>query len=69
MDDPVTEMIAELSERLPDSGAACDEDELTTEQYDSDGATVRTVHGFIASYRELIRVIRENYLLPDPDRA
>ncbi|MBT8216703.1 MAG: transaldolase [Acidimicrobiia bacterium] len=70
MDDPVDpDIITELHNRIPDFRAAYDEDGLTVEEFDSYGATVRTLRGFIASYHELIRVIREEHLLPDPDLA
>ena len=37
------------------------------EEFDTYGATVCTLRGFISSYHELIRVIREDYMLPNPD--
>lgn len=66
--DPVApEIIHELHDRIPDFRMAYDEDGLTVDQFDTYGATVRTLRGFIASYHELIRVIREDFMLPDPD--
>jgi transaldolase len=66
--DPVApEIVKELYDRIPDFRMAYDEDGLRIDQFDTYGATVRTLRGFIASYHELIRVIREDYMLPNPD--
>lgn len=68
MDTPVApEIVAELSSRIPDFRRAYEPDGMTVTEFDTYGATVRTLRGFIASYHELIRVIREEYMLPDPD--
>jgi transaldolase len=68
MQDPVDQdIIDELYERIPDFQRAYDVDGMTPEEFDSYGATVRTLRGFIGSYHELIRVIREEYMLPNPD--
>jgi transaldolase len=68
IDDPVApEIIAELYDRVPDFRRAYDADGMTIEEFDTYGATVRTLRGFIASYHELTRVIREDFMLPNPD--
>ncbi len=68
MDEPVApEIVAELCERVPDFRRAYDADGMTPDEFDTYGATVRTLRGFIASYHELIRVIREDFMLPNPD--
>jgi len=68
MDDPVDPtIIAELYDRIPDFRKAYDPDGMSVAEFDTYGATVRTLRGFIASYHELIRVIREDFLLPNPD--
>ena len=68
INDPVApEIIAELYDRVPDFRRAYDEDGMTIEEFDTYGATVRTLRGFVASYHELIRVIREDFMLPNPD--
>jgi transaldolase len=68
MGDPVDpRIIDELYDRIPDFRKAYDVDGLATEEFDSYGATVRTLRGFIASYYELIAVIREEFMLPNPD--
>ncbi|MFV2074316.1 MAG: transaldolase, partial [Thermoanaerobaculales bacterium] len=68
MNNPVRpEIIEELADRVPDFRKAYDEDGMTLEEFDTYGATVRTLRGFIASYHELTRVIREDFMLPNPD--
>lgn len=61
------EIVAELYERIPDFRRAYDADGMTVDEFDTYGATVRTLRGFIASHHELIRVIREDFMLPNPD--
>jgi transaldolase len=68
MDDPVDPAIVdELYERIPDFRKAYDENGMSVKEFDTYGATVRTLRGFIASYHELIQVIREEFMLPNPD--
>ncbi len=68
MQDPVDPaIIDELYERIPDFRKAYDVDGMSIEEFDTYGATVRTLRGFIGSYHELIRVIREDFMLPNPD--
>jgi len=68
MDDPVDPaIIEELYDRIPDFRKAYDEDGLTVAEFDTYGATVRTLRGFITSYHELIQVIREEFMLSNPD--
>ncbi len=67
MDDPVPqEVLEELYRSFPDFRAAYDPDGMTPEQFDSYGATVRTLRAFIQSYQELVAVIRD-FMLPNPD--
>lgn len=66
-DEPVApSIVAELSDRLPDFVAAYAEDGLTPAEFDTYGATIRTLRGFIGSYHDLVRQIDE-LLLPNPD--
>lgn len=68
INDPVDPaIVSELYERIPDFRKAYDEDGMTVSEFDSYGATVRTLRGFIASYHELIQLIREEFMLPNPD--
>jgi transaldolase len=66
-DEPVPEQIvAELYRRFLDFRRAYDVDGMTTEEFDSYGATVRTLRGFIGSYQDLVATIRD-FMLPNPD--
>jgi transaldolase len=67
MDVPVDpRYIAELSERIPDFTRAYEPDGLRVEEFDTYGATVRTLRSFVKAYHDLIGVIRE-IVLPNPD--
>lgn len=67
MDIPVDEQIVEtLYRSFPDFRRAYDPDGLTPEEFDTYGATVRTLRSFIASYRELQALVRD-FMLPNPD--
>ena len=66
-DEPVPEAIlAELQARLPDFRRAYEPDGLSLDELDGFGATVRTLRGFIASYRDLVARVRD-FMLPNPD--
>lgn len=68
MDEPVDPSnIAELSSRLPDFCQAYEPDGLTIAEFDTYGATVRTLRQFIHAYDDLEALIRD-YVLPDPGR-
>jgi transaldolase len=65
-DDPVpAEAIEELERLVPDFGRAYEPDGLTVDEFDSFGATVRTLRQFSASYDELVATIRD-VVLPSP---
>ena len=67
MDNPVPQqVIDELYRRFPDFRRAYDVDGMSPEEFDSYGATSRTLRGFIASYHDLVAVIRD-FMLPNPD--
>lgn len=67
MDDPVpAEIVDELYRRFPDFRRAYDVDGMRTEEFDSFGATARTLRGFIGSYQDLVVTVR-NLMLPNPD--
>lgn len=67
IDNPVPDTVVDqLYGHLPDFRAAYDPDGMTTEEFDSYGATVRTLRGFIGSYQDLVAVIRD-FMLPNPD--
>lgn len=52
---------------VADLRLAYDADAMTIEELDSYGATGGTLRGFIASHHEPIRVIREDFMFPNPD--
>jgi transaldolase len=67
MDVPVDpKYIAELSARIPDFSRAYEPDGMRVEEFDTYGATVRTLRAFVKAYHDLIGVIRE-IVLPNPD--
>ena len=67
-DDPVpAAYVDELSERVRDFRRAYDEDGLTVPEFDTFGATVRTLRSFIASYWDLVKTV-DDILLPNPDQ-
>jgi transaldolase len=69
MDDPVPpEIVEELYRLLPDFGRAYEPDGLRVEEFDTFGATVRTLRTFISSYHDLAATVRD-FMLPNPDVA
>ena len=68
MNNPVSpEIIESLYSHFEDFRKAYDEDGMTVEEFDTYGATVRTLRGFITSYHDLQALIRD-FMLPDPDK-
>jgi transaldolase len=64
---PVPEAILDqLYRHFADFRRAYEPDGMTPEEFDSFGATVRTLRGFIASYQSLVGVVRD-VILPNPD--
>lgn len=67
MSQPVRqEIIDELYEHIPDFRRAYDIDGMTIDEFDSYGATVRTLRSFIAGLFDLVAMIRD-FMLPNPD--
>ena len=58
--------VDELLRRIPDFERAYEPDGMSVEEFDSYGATVRTLRTFIASYWDLVRAVDE-LMLPNPD--
>lgn len=68
MQNPVPEeIVSTLYNHLEDFRKAYDEDGLSLAEFDTYGATVRTLRGFITSYHDLQAFIRD-FMLPDPDK-
>ncbi len=60
-------IISELTTRFADFARAYDPDGLSPAEFDTYGATVRTLRGFVKSYHDLMGSIRD-IVLPDPDK-
>ena len=68
MDDPVAPVyLDELRERLPDFVRAYEPEGLARADFDTFGATARTLRGFIGSYHELLHQVTDA-LIPNPDK-
>lgn len=59
--------IDDMYEHIPDFRKAYDVDGMTIKEFDTYGATVRTLRGFVSSIHELMGTIRETFMLPNPD--
>lgn len=59
-------LVDQLLERVPDFARAYEPGGMTPAEFDSYGATVRTLRTFIASYWDLVRTV-DDLLLPNPD--
>lgn len=68
MDDPVAPaFLDELQAGLPDFVRAYEPDGLAPAEFDTFGATARTLRGFIGSYHELLHQVTDA-LIPNPDK-
>lgn len=63
VDSPI---IQALYENIPDFRRAYDEDGMAVDEFDTFGATLRTLRGFIASAHDLMAEVRD-FMLPNPD--
>jgi transaldolase len=59
--------VEEIYRKFPDFRRAYDEGGLSIDEFDTFGATARTLRNFIGSYHELVGAVRD-VMLPDPDR-
>jgi transaldolase len=67
MEEPVDPaLVDDLLRRIPDFRRAYEPDGMTPPEFDTFGATVRTLRTFIASYHDLQAAIRD-LMLPNPD--
>ncbi len=68
MDDPVAPaFIEELQARLPDFTRAYEPDGMAVAEFDTFGATARTLRSFIGSYQDLLHQVTDA-LVPNPDK-
>ena len=67
MADPVDpKIINEMLTKSPDFRKAYEPDGMTVKEFDTYGATVRTLRGFVSSYHDLQAVVRD-FMIPNPD--
>lgn len=66
MDTPVAPAILSALQTLPEFRRAYEPDGMTVDEFDTFGATLRTLRGFIGSNVELMGIIRD-FMLPNPD--
>ncbi len=67
MQEPVNpEILEALYNKIPDFRRAYDENGMTAEEFDTFGATVRTLRSFIEGWHSFVAVIRD-FMLPNPD--
>jgi len=67
MQNPVDPKIVDtICRKFPDFRRAYEPDGLTIDEFDSFGATARTLRSFISSYQDLLSVMRE-FMVPNPD--
>jgi transaldolase len=67
IDEPVpTDVLDELRRLVPDFSRAYEPGGLDVAEFDTFGATVRTLRTFVASYHELAATVRD-FMLPNPD--
>jgi transaldolase len=64
--DPDPEMIKVLKENFEDFVKAYEPDGMKPEEFESYGATRRTLRGFIGGYESLLGIVRD-LMLPNPD--
>jgi len=55
-----------LYEKFADFRRAYEPDSMTVEEFDTFGATVRTLRAFTTSWHDLVNLIRD-FMLPNPD--
>jgi transaldolase len=68
IDDPVAPAILdELRSAMPEFARAYEPDGLTVAEFDSFGATARTLRAFVASYQDLLTEVTDA-LIPNPDK-
>lgn len=60
-------IVSDLERNLPDFVRAYEDGGLTLEEFDTFGATMRTLRGFLEATQELANIVR-NITLPNPDK-
>jgi transaldolase len=68
MQNPVDpKIISELKNKFPEFVRGYEPDGMKPSEFDSYGATARTLLGFIKGYEEMLGMIR-NFMIPNPDK-
>lgn len=68
IDVPVdAKIVSDLQRHLPDFVRAYEEGGLSVQEFDTYGATMRTLRGFLDATHELANIVR-NIVLPNPDK-
>ena len=68
IDSPVdAKIVSDLQEKFPDFVRAYTEGGLSVQEFDTFGATMRTLRGFLDATHELATIVR-NVILPNPDK-
>jgi transaldolase len=68
MDNPIpAQALTELFEQFEDFRRAYDPKGMKPSEFDTYGATIRTLRGFLGSYFDLVAFVRD-LRLPDPDK-
>ena len=60
------ERVADLARRIPDFVRAYEPDGMTVEEFDTYGATARTLRGFVKAYHDLVATVND-IVIPNPD--
>jgi transaldolase len=60
-------ILDELNTKLPEFRRSYEPDGMSVREFDSFGATVRTLRTFISGWHDFVAVVRD-FMLPDPDR-
>jgi transaldolase len=67
MQNPVPkEALDTLYEKFPDFRKAYEPNGMTVDEFDTYGATARTLRSFIGSYHDFVALIRD-FMIPNPD--
>ena len=59
-------ILEELSKKFPEFRRAYDEEGLALEEFETYGATRRTLRSFVSGYEDLLKMVRD-IMVPDPD--
>jgi transaldolase len=61
------DFVEALLKKIPDFQRAYNEYGMSVDEFDGFGATVRTLRTFISATHEVVGIVREQFMLPNPD--